>query len=194
MNVKLDGLTLHVEPDYNPPHPRTECDHLGKMLCWHRNYIFGDQNRYETPEDFYRSEEAKNIYVSLPVYMLDHSGTFLSTRGFADVDPERWDWGQIGIIYCTEEAAKKWFGYLPDKEMLKTQLNGEVECYNDYLNGNWYQYYIEGLNGDIEDSCGGFFQGGDFSDLLKDMKEYTERSYHPLFDKLAAKLESKNYM
>ena len=126
--------------------------------------------------------------------MLDHSGTFLSTRGFADVDPDRWDWGQIGIIYCTEEAAKKWFGYLPDKEMLKTQLNGEVECYNDYLNGAWYEYFIEGLNGDIEDSCGGFFQGGDFSDLLKDMKEYTERSYHPLFDKLAAKLESKNYM
>ena len=127
MNVKVDGLTLHVEPDYNPPHPRTDCDHLGTMLCWHRNYIFGDQNRYDTPEDFYRSEEAKNIYVSLPVYMLDHSGTFLSTRGFADVDPDRWDWGQIGIIYCTEEAAKKWFGYLPDKEMLKTQLNGEVE-------------------------------------------------------------------
>ena len=74
------------------------------------------------------------------------------------------------------------------------QLNGEVECYNDYLNGAWYEYFIEGLNGDIEDSCGGFFQGGDFSDLLKDMKEYTERSYHPLFDKLAAKLESKNYM
>ena len=98
----------------------------------------------------------------------------------------------VGI--CTEEAAKKWFGYLPDKEMLKTQLNGEVECYNDYLNGAWYEYFIEGLNGDIEDSCGGFFQGGDFSDLLKDMKEYTERSYHPLFDKLAAKLESKNYM
>ena len=70
MNVKLDGLTLHVEPDYNPPHPRTECDHLGKMLCWHRNYTFGNQNRYNTPEDFYRSEEAKNIYVSLPVYIL----------------------------------------------------------------------------------------------------------------------------
>ena len=133
MNVKLDGLTLHVEPDYNPPDPRTDCDHLGTMLCWHRNYIFGDQNRYDTPEDFYRSEEAKNIYVSLPVYMLDHSGTYLSTKGFSDVDPDRWDWGQIGIIYCMEEAAKKWFRYLPDKEMLKTQLNGEVECYNDYF-------------------------------------------------------------
>ena len=53
MNVKVDGLTLHVEPDYNPPHPRTECDHLGKMLCWHRNYTFGDQNRYDTPEERY---------------------------------------------------------------------------------------------------------------------------------------------
>ena len=194
MNVKLDGLTLHVEPDYNQPDPRTDCDHLGKMLCWHRGYTLGDQNRYKTPKEFEESEEAKSIYVSLHVYVLDHSGIFLSTKGFADVDPDRWDWWQLGIIYCTEEAAKKWFGYLPDKEMLKTQLNGEVECYNDYLNGNWYQYYIEGLNGEIEDSCGGFFQGGDFSDLLKDMKEYTERSYHPLFDKLAALREKQAFM
>ncbi|MFQ9738236.1 MAG: hypothetical protein ACLR06_11225 [Christensenellaceae bacterium] len=137
---------------------------------------------------------SKNIYVSLPVYMLDHSGTFLSTEGFSDVDPGRWDWGQIGIIYCTEEDAKKWFGYLPDKEMLKTQLNGEVECYNDYLNGAWYEYFIEGRNGEIKDSCGGFFQNGDFNDLINSMKEYVDTDMHPLFDKLAAKAESRNYM
>ena len=194
MNVKLDGVTLHVEPDYSPPNPRTDNDHLGTMLCWHRNYIFGDRNGYKTPQDFQESEEAKRIYVSLPVYMLDHSGTFLSTTGFARVDPDRWDWGQLGIIYCTEEAAKKWYGYLPDKETLKAQLNSEVELYNDYLNGAWYSFYIEGRDGEIEDSCGGFFQCDDFSNVLKDMKEYTEREYHPLFDKLAAKCERGAYL
>ena len=194
MNVKLDGLTLHVEPDYNPPHPRTECDNLGTMLCWDKNYIFGDQNGYADSEEFFASDEAKNIYVSLPVYLLEHSGQYLSPSGFADVDPVGWDWGQLGIIYCTEEAAKKWFGYLPDKNILKAQLNSEVECYNDYLNGSWYEFYIEGRNGEIEDSCGGFFQNGDFNDLINSMKEYVDTDLHPLFDNLAAQAESRNYM
>lgn len=78
--------------------------------------------------------------------------------------------------------------------MLKTQLNGEVECYNDYLNGAWYEYFIEGRNGEIKDSCGGFFQNGDFNDLINSMKEYVDTDMHPLFDKLAAKAESRNYM
>lgn len=194
MNVKLNGLTLHVEPDYNPPDPRKDYNHLGTMLCWHRRYSFGDQNKYETPKDFYESKEAKNIYVSLPVYMLDHSGTYFSTTGFSDVDPDRWDWGQLGIIYCTEESAKNWFAYLPDKETLKAQLNNEVELYNDYMNGAWFAFYIEGRDGEVEDSCGGFFQNGDFADVLKDMKEYTDKDYHSLFDKLAVKYEKQACM
>ena len=191
MDVKLNGLTLHIEPDCYPPDPRKDYDHLGTMLCWHRHYSFGDQNEYKNPKDFYESKEAKNIYVSLPVYMLDHSGTYFSTTGFSDVDPDRWDWGQLGIIYCTEESAKKWFGYLPDKETLKAQLNNEVELYNDYMNGAWFAFYIEGKDGEIEDSCGGFFQNGNFADVLKDMKEYTDKDYHSLFDKLAVKYEKQ---
>ena len=159
MNVKLNGLTLHVEPDCYPPDPRKDYDHLGTMLCWHRHYSFGDQNGYATPKDFYESKEAKNIYVSLPVYMLDHSGT-----------------------------------YFPDKETLKAQLNNEVELYNDYMNGAWFAFYIEGKDGEIEDSCGGFFQNGDFADVLKDMKEYTDKDYHSLFDKLAVKYEKQACM
>ena len=150
--------------------------------------------RVDAVDFVYESKEAKNIYVSLPVYMLDHSGTYFSTTGFSDVDPDRWDWGQLGIIYCTEESAKKWFGYLPDKETLKAQLNNEVELYNDYMNGAWFAFYIEGKDGEIEDSCGGFFQNGNFADVLKDMKEYTDKDYHSLFDKLAVKYEKQACM
>jgi len=53
MNVKLDGITLHVVSDDMPPHPREDCDNLGTLLGWHRRYHFSDKNDYPTPEDFY---------------------------------------------------------------------------------------------------------------------------------------------
>lgn len=185
MEVKKDGITLHVEPDYNPPHPRIDCDHMGTMLGWHRRYNLTDNPKYKEPSDFWESEEAKNIHVILPVYMLDHSGIYLSTTDFADP----WDSGQLGFIYCTKEQAQKWYGYLPDEETLKAELRAEIETYNDYLNGSWYEFFIEGMDGEIMDSCGGFFQKGDMNELFDDMKQYVEPEFHPLFDKLAAKLE-----
>lgn len=186
MNVKHNGFTLHVNPDYDPPHPRRDCDHLGTMLGWHSRYCLSDTPKYAEPDDFYESEEAKKIYVSLPVYMLDHSGISLSTEDFNDP----WDSGRLGLIYCTKEQAEKWYGYLPDEETLKQHLRSEIEEYNDYLNGSWYQFHIEGLNGEIEESCGGFYQSDTFSDVLEDMKEYVGVEYHALFDKLSARLES----
>lgn len=87
MNVKLDGITLHVGIDEMPPHPRKDCDNLGTLLGWHKNYDFSDKDDYPTSKDFYESEEAKNIYVCLPVYLLDHSGLYLSVTDFHD----EWD-------------------------------------------------------------------------------------------------------
>lgn len=190
MKVKLNGITLYVEPDHSPPHPRRDNDHLGTMLGWHRQYDFSDNCKYQTPNDFWESEESKNIYVQLPVYLLDHSALHLSTTDFKDP----WDSGRLGLIYCTKEQATKWYGYLPDEQTIKEQLKSEIELYNDYLNGSWYQFYIEGLNGEIEDSCGGFFQDKDFKSLLNDMKEYVDKQYEPLFDKLAEQANKSAYM
>lgn len=194
MNVKLDGITLHVNPDENPPNPRTDYDNLGTLLAWNRRYNFSDKSDYPTSEDFYESEEAKNIYVSLPVYMYEHSGVCLSTSPFftgVKSDPA---YGKLGVIYCTEEQVKKWYGCLPDKNTIETQLNSEIETYNDYLNGSWYEFVIEGLNGEIEDSCGGFFQNEGFKELLDNMKEYVSDDYAPLFDKLARQQEYRACM
>ena len=83
---------------------------------------------------------------------------------------------------------------LPDKQVVKDELRGEIEAYNNYLNGSWYSFRIEGLNGETEDCCGGFYQDKGFSDLLNYMKDYVEPQYHPLFDKLAAQSEKSAYM
>lgn len=183
METKLNGYTLKIIPDENPLNPRTDCDHLGIMLCWHRRYSLGDSHPYDTPQDFAESAAAKDMFVCLPVYLLDHSGLYVSVNDFND----SWDSGQLGFIYCTKQDAQKWFNNTDvTEEEIKKELTAEVEEYNDYLNGAWYGFLIEGLDGEVEDSCGGFRYDGSMKKLASEMKSYVSDKYCALFDKLVA--------
>lgn len=183
METKLNGYTLKIIPDENPLNPRTDCDHLGIMLCWHRRYSLGDSHPYDTPQDFAESAEAKDMFVCLPVYLLDHSGLYVSVNDFND----SWDSGQLGFIYCTKQDAQKWFNNTDvTEDEIKKELTAEVEEYNDYLNGAWYGFLIEGLDGEVEDSCGGFRYDGSMKKLASEMKSYVSDKYSALFDKLVA--------
>ena len=183
METKLNGYTLKIIPDENPLNPRTDCDHLGIMLCWHRRYSLGDSHPYDTPQDFAESAAAKDMFVCLPVYLLDHSGLYGSVNDFND----SWDSGQLGFIYCTKQDAQKWFNNTDvTEDEIKKELTAEVEEYNDYLNGAWYGFLIEGLDGEVEDSCGGFRYDGSMKKLASEMKSYVSDKYSALFDKLVA--------
>lgn len=183
METKLNGYTLKIIPDENPLNPRTDCDHLGIMLCWHRRYSLGDSHSYDTPQDFAESAAAKDLFVCLPVYLLDHSGLYVSVNDFND----SWDSGQLGFIYCTKQDAQKWFNNTDvTEDEIKKELTAEVEEYNDYLNGAWYGFLIEGLDGEVEDSCGGFRYDGSMKKLASEMKSYVSDKYCALFDKLVA--------
>lgn len=191
METKLNGYTLRIFSDTNPLHLRKDCDHLGTLLAWHRRYDLGDNNDYPEPDDFFESEEAKRIYASLPVYMLDHSCIRLSCNSFRYCDPDGWDSGRLGIIYCTEEQAKKWLGENCTPEQATKELYGEIEEYDTYLNSEYYGFVIEGLNGDVKDSCWGFRRNGNKKELFTYMKEYAESEYHPLFDKLVEQVDKQ---
>lgn len=183
IETKLNGYTLKIIPDENPLNPRTDCDHLGIMLCWHRRYSLGDSHPYDTPQDFAESAAAKDMFVCLPVYLLDHSGLYVSVNDFND----SWDSGQLGFIYCTKQDAQKWFNNTDvTEDEIKKELTAEVEEYNDYLNGAWYGFLIEGLDGEVEDSCGGFRYDGSMKKLASEMKSYVSDKYYALFDKLVA--------
>lgn len=194
METKLNGYTLKILPDECPLHPRDDFEHLGTLIAWHRNYNLGDNNNYHTPNDFYESEEAKRIYASLPVYILDHSGIRLSCNSFRYCDPDEWDSGRLGIIYCTEEQAKKWLGENCTPEQATKVLFQEIEDYDTYLNSEYLYYIIEGPNGEYEDSCGNFIFSGDNKELFNSMKENVTERFYPLFDKLSAQLDKRACM
>lgn len=46
---------LQVMYDTEPLNPREDYDNFGHMMCWHRRYNLGDENRFEAPDDFLKS-------------------------------------------------------------------------------------------------------------------------------------------
>lgn len=133
-----DKYILEIERDIYPENPRELCDNFGTMICWHRDYDLGDENDYDTPQDF--NEDRDKMAVVLPLYLMDHSVLSMSTRSFACP----WDSGQVGYIYITKENLIKEYGSYSDENIKKAKemLEAEVETYNSYLEGDVYIYTV----------------------------------------------------
>lgn len=111
----------------------------------------------------------------LPLYLYDHSGITMKTGGFSCP----WDSGQVGWIYAAKEDIQKAYGAFTKENLQKAYqcLEGEVETYAQFLEGNVYWYCLEKFLGGtvgtesvtpedaieddcfwgMEDSCGGFY-------------------------------------
>ena len=149
-------IKVSIEQDENAQSPR-ENDNLGVMVCWHRRYNLGDKNEFTSPEDF----KPEAYPVCLPLYLYDHSGITMRTRGFSEIDSARWDWGQVGWIFVSREKLLKEYGGKRVTAAMKRRavkcLLAEVEVYDHYIRGDVYGYVVEDGDGNHLDSCWGFF-------------------------------------
>ena len=113
--------------------------------------------------------QIEKSFVVLPVYLYDHSGLAMSTTDFND----RWDSGQVGIIFVSHEKIKEEYEVDSIDPVLRLQveerLKGEVAEYDAYLRGECYCFELY-EDGELLHSCGGFT--GAFDKAVKDMIEY----------------------
>lgn len=107
------------------------------------------ENRAEWCKD-----EARSRYIILPVYVHKHSGIAMSTSSFDD----SWDSGQAGFIYVSRDEAEELSPTDKNTEEWATQvLSDEVEVFGRYLDGDVYGFVIENEDGEVVDSCYGFY-------------------------------------
>lgn len=153
------GLTLIVEAEDHPLNPREEYELLGQLVCWYGRYTLGDKHDWTDPADFRQHLKSCTGAIALPVYLYDHSGLALATTPFHCP----WDSGQVGWIWMSRETALAAFdrGGKSLTPALRRQaekaLRTEVQEYHQFLSGDVWHIRVENDEGDILDSCGGFF-------------------------------------
>jgi hypothetical protein len=173
VNYKGHVIALHYDED--PIDPIEDGWGLGTMVFMHRNHSLGHKHALkrdafktwdEVKEHLIKKEKAIAI---LPVFMYDHSGITINTTGFSG----DWDWGQIGWIYTTAEAVRRYSGAKRVSKQMKSSLadtlKKEIEVYDGYLTGQVYGFIIDPDNdGDGEyDSCWGYY---DKDEAIKEAK------------------------
>jgi len=165
MKPLAEKNNIQVYLDDDPPNPREDYDHLGKMICFHKRYKLGDPHDYDIDQvyswDDLRNQilETEGPGVILPLYMYDHSGLTIRTYPF-DCP---WDSGQIGYIYGSEARASE-FGI--SKEKIQEVLEEEVEMYDQYLQVYAYSFINTDDEGNVEDSLSGILMVGTPDDLI----------------------------
>ena len=105
--------------------------------------------------------EFDKYFISLPVYMYEHSGITISTGGFSC----SWDSGQLGFIYVSKADIRKEYGWknITKKRIaqIAKYLDGEIKVYDQYLVGDVWGFQIGNYNeyGEFNcmDSCYGFY-------------------------------------
>jgi len=169
--VQYKGHTISIERDEDPINPR-ENDNMGKMVCFHDNYVLGDKHDLKH-DDFSGWDELKSYLVKelgaviiLPLYLYDHSGITMRTSPFSC----RWDSGQVGFIYASKETVIKEWKVCNKRTKAKVEkyLEGEVKSYDKYITGEAYGFIID----EHGESCCGYEEEDDCLEEAKSVVDH----------------------
>lgn len=156
-------LKIKIERDLDPLDPRENFDHLGTMVLFHKRYVLGDKDHGYRVEDYsgwdelekdIREKEEASIVI--PVYGYDHGGLTINTTPFSCP----WDSGQLGFIFVSDATLlREYEGDVREAALDKGRrmLIAEVQEYDQYLLGDSWGFVIEDDDGDVVESCWGFY-------------------------------------
>jgi len=205
--ITYKGQEINICYDESADSPRVE-DNVGTMVCWHRSYNLGDEKPRGDYEDWLlqmseqilgETDEAEKLSkqeqldlieknaVILPLWLYDHSG--ISMRTCPHGQHASWDCGRVGFIYVMHSQIRKEYSVTeitPELlEKVEKILEGEVETYSDYLEGNVYGYKTE------NDSCWGYFGNSGLKQAIADAKEYIDWEIADKLKKHLGKLKAQ---
>ena len=160
-----DFCKLNICHDEFPEAPQ-DYDDLGVMACFHRRYDLGDNHGYSLEE--VQAIERNEEYLSLPIYMYDHSGIALSSSPFSCP----WDSGRLGLFFIKKEDAREYLGVkrLTKKrqEEILSRWKAKLGYTTAYVNGSVYGYEAIDNSEDVLVSSWSYWGDDAKTDMIAD--------------------------
>jgi hypothetical protein len=174
--IEDQGFVAELHYDTDPQSPK-EWDQAGILATWHRRYCFdvNGEKEFGTGDDFIAAAK-KGRWVYLLVGMYDHSGISLYEGGGSHAfDAQGWDSGTVGVIYTTWERYSKMCDSRRKgwRKRAEETLRSELRTWDMFVQGQVYGYTITGPDGEVGDSCWGFYGYEDAMQEMKDALRYT---------------------
>lgn len=178
----VNGYLVEVDSDPFALDPRDEeFSNLGKWVCSHRRYNFPNEIGFDFTECNSWSEVegalSRRFDYVFPLFLYDHSRLAFSLGGYGKGWwHARWDAGQVGFVVANKSDVRAWFGVKKITKKIEEQffntLQGEVEAFQAYVNGEVYQVTItDEADGELIDFCGSFYSA---EEALKSGRETAE--------------------
>jgi hypothetical protein len=106
------------------------------------------------------NSEGEKVLAIYPIVKYEHSGISYSLGTI-----HNFDYSNNGFYIITEKSQKE-VGVL--KKNWEKCIKNELEVFNKWINGECYQFCLYNEQGEVEDSCSGFYDIDDIKDHLPD--------------------------
>ena len=139
--------------------PSTDDCGVVELVTTNNRYFSGDIITSDPENELHVRDSLNQDYVALPLYLLAHGDSSISTQPFNDP----WDSGQIGYAICTKENVVSTYGTDKDwQENGRKLIRQEIDTYDHYLRGETFVYdvyeYDPFTNSwEYFDGCSGFY-------------------------------------
>lgn len=140
------GLTIEIVPDDDTESPESDTNLF--LVANHRDFYVKPPGN-STMESVAEDHKKTHRIFGLEAYI--HSGVVLSLTVEGNFPDRQWDVSQLGAVFVAKEEWKT------RAEARKAAI-GLIETWNCYLSGSVYGFMVKDENGDVIDSCWGFYE------------------------------------
>lgn len=153
------GYFITVDNRYNSPDDLPE---MGKMIKETGEEAQNQAEHIELIKKELKNSFNEKVLAIYPIVKYEHSGVVYSLG-----EKHGFDYSNNGFYIITDKSQKEMGVKKKDWEKVIKQ---ELENYNQFIEGDVYKFMLYDKNGEIEDSCGGFYN-------IEDIRKYLPKEW-----------------
>lgn len=155
------GYFITCDRDYHSPDNDSHSKDIKSIIETTAELADSQERHIELIKAEIEEYENEKVLAIYPIVKYEHGGVSYSlgtVHGF--------DYSNNGFYIITDKTQKEVGTEQKDFEKV---IEGELDNYNKYINGEVYQFCLYDESGEVEDSCGGFYDIEDIREYLPDI-------------------------